>query len=119
VGYGMIGPMPSVPFGDEHWFFVCDRGQAEVAGRFDRLALLRWAERQRAAEVHEESWPAEVVDTFPAELAHFVECVRTGAPPLIGGAAGREAVRLCLAVLESAGIGAPVLLEHSAQRAAL
>jgi predicted dehydrogenase len=115
VGYGMIGPMPSVPFGEEHWFFVCERGQAEVTGRFDRLALLRWAERQRTAEVHEEAWPAETVDTFPAELAHFVECVRTGAPPRIGGGAGREAVRFCLAVLESARTGMPVLLEPGAQ----
>ena len=109
VGYGMIGPVPGTPLGEEQWFFGCERGVAEVTGPFDNLQRLRWAERRREAPVHEEVWPD--ADPFLGELAHFVECVREGRAPRANGAAGRQAVAFCLAVKESIHTGAPVRLE--------
>ena len=42
------------------------------------------------------------------ELAHFADCVRSGADPLITGEEGRASVAVCLAVKESARTGGPV-----------
>lgn len=47
---------------------------------------------------------------YTAELAHFVECVRTGTPPAVTGADGRAALRMALAAIESVETGRPVRL---------
>ena len=42
---------------------------------------------------------------YVAELAHFVECVRTGTPPAVTGADGRASLAMALAAIESAKTG--------------
>jgi predicted dehydrogenase len=106
VGYGMVGPFPARPLGEERWWFACERGVAEVAGPFDNLQQLTWAVRERGAAVREETWPD--ADPFLLELEHFLDCVRTGATPRAPGAAGMQAVRFCLGVKESARTGRAV-----------
>jgi UDP-N-acetylglucosamine 3-dehydrogenase len=109
VGYGMIGPLPSRPLCDETWFFGCERGAAEVSGPFDNLQSLRWAVRGRGqGSVEEESWPE--ADPFLGEIEHFLACLPERREPRASGAAGRQAVRFCLAVKESIARGAVVTL---------
>jgi len=45
---------------------------------------------------------------YVAELAHFVECVRTGQPPAVTGQDGRAALVMALAALASVETGRPV-----------
>jgi predicted dehydrogenase len=106
VGYGMVGPFPGRPLGDERWWLACEAGVAEVAGPFDNLQQLTWAPRERGATVREEAWPD--ADPFLLELEHFLDCVRTGAEPRAGGAAGMQAVRFCLGIKESVRSGRAV-----------
>lgn len=47
---------------------------------------------------------------FFGELTHFVDCVAAGRQPAVSGRDGLEAVRIALAVLESARTGRPVVL---------
>jgi predicted dehydrogenase len=108
VGYGMVGPVPARPLGEEQWFFGCERGVAEVTGPFDNLQTLRWAERGRDAEVHDEHWPD--ADPFLAEIEHFLECIRQRQEPRASGAAGLQAVRFCLAVKQTIRTGQPVAI---------
>jgi UDP-N-acetylglucosamine 3-dehydrogenase len=106
AGYGMIGPIPSTPLAEEQWFFGCERGAAEVTGPFDNLQRLRWAPRDRAAQLQEEHWPD--ADPFLAELEHFLHCIRTGQHPIASGEAGLQAVRFCLAIKESLRTTSPI-----------
>jgi myo-inositol 2-dehydrogenase / D-chiro-inositol 1-dehydrogenase len=46
-------------------------------------------------------------DAYTAELAHFVDCVRTGVTPEPTGADARAALAVALAAIESAGSGRP------------
>ena len=50
-------------------------------------------------------------DAYVAELAHFVECVRTGTPPAVTGVDGYASLVMALAAIESARSGrvAPVV----------
>jgi myo-inositol 2-dehydrogenase/D-chiro-inositol 1-dehydrogenase len=49
-------------------------------------------------------------DAYTAELAHFVDCVRTGAPPDPTGHDARAALAIALAAIRSAATGGPVRL---------
>ncbi len=49
-------------------------------------------------------------EAYAAELAHFVECARTGTPPAVSGIDGRESLRMALAAIESAQTGRAVSL---------
>ncbi len=58
-------------------------------------------------------WPAEhepYQGGFPEEMAHVVRCVADRMPPRADGIAGREAVRVCLAIQEAIRTGQPVSL---------
>ena len=50
------------------------------------------------------------VNPYQAELQHFLDCLETGATPMISPQDGREAVRIALAALESIQTGQPVIL---------
>jgi myo-inositol 2-dehydrogenase/D-chiro-inositol 1-dehydrogenase len=52
-------------------------------------------------------------EAYTGELAHFVECARTGATPAVTGVDGREALRMALAAIESARTGRVVSLERA------
>ena len=45
---------------------------------------------------------------YPQELAHFIDCIRTGKDPVVTGKDGREVLKLIYAAYESAGKGAKV-----------
>jgi predicted dehydrogenase len=44
-------------------------------------------------------------DPFKDEIEHFIECIRTGAPPLIDGADGCEVLKLLTGIYESSRLG--------------
>jgi myo-inositol 2-dehydrogenase/D-chiro-inositol 1-dehydrogenase len=47
-------------------------------------------------------------EAYTSELAHFVECARTGATPAVTGLDGRESLRMALAAIESTQTGRAV-----------
>lgn len=49
-------------------------------------------------------------EAYTAELAHFVECARTGTTPTVTGLDGRESLQMALAAIESAQSGRTILL---------
>jgi myo-inositol 2-dehydrogenase/D-chiro-inositol 1-dehydrogenase len=49
-------------------------------------------------------------EAYIAELAHFVECARTGTTPTVTGLDGRESLQMALAAIESAQSGRTILL---------
>jgi myo-inositol 2-dehydrogenase/D-chiro-inositol 1-dehydrogenase len=53
---------------------------------------------------------ARYQEAYMAELDHFIDCVETRSAPLAGFAAGREALRLADAALESLRLGRAVEL---------
>jgi predicted dehydrogenase len=40
-------------------------------------------------------------DPLETELRHFLQCVREGKPPLVGGSHGRDALELALEIRKS------------------
>ena len=53
---------------------------------------------------------------YPQELAHFIECVRTGAEPKVTAKDGREVLKMIYAAYESARTGAKVSLPMEAKK---
>lgn len=52
------------------------------------------------------SWFTELFgEAYVAELAHFAECVRTGAAPSVGGSEGRAALAMAVAAMRSVESG--------------
>jgi len=72
------------------------------------VAALERAEGAGPGVAVPESPTAE--NPYYLELAHFVECLTTGAKPAITPQDGREAVRIALAAIESSATGSPVSL---------
>ena len=56
--------------------------------------------------------PVDSGEAIDLEIAHWVECVRTGAPPAVDVVAGAEAVAICLAAVRSARERRPVAVEY-------
>jgi predicted dehydrogenase len=107
LGYGCEWPMAR-----EEVLLATPRMIFELQGGFDRADQLRYAWRETPGEV--QTRPAEQEPYrggFPEEIAHFVRCAAEGAPPRADGVAGREAVRVCLAIKESIRTGQPVDLD--------
>lgn len=61
------------------------------------------------------SWPVRFALAYQAEAAHFVECIREGKQPLVGGRDGRCALEGVLAANRSIQIGVPVSLPLSSE----
>jgi myo-inositol 2-dehydrogenase/D-chiro-inositol 1-dehydrogenase len=110
------GALASVACGQAYeWEFTgettclaTDKALVEISGSFDSPERLRYVLRSNAGT------PVEIdqgqVNLFDLELAHFAECVRTGAEPLVTGESARGAIAVCLAVKESARTGRPVAI---------
>jgi len=95
-------------FGGENTVLATEGAVIEVAGPFDGPDRLRYATRQRPDHVVEV--PPEPADLFALELAHFGDCIRTGAEPMVTGESARASTAVCLAVKESARAGPPVAI---------
>ena len=76
-------------------------------GREDNASLYTAAGVTRA---HSAWFKPMFGEAYTAELAHFVECARTGAEPAVTGADGRESLRMALAAIESCRSGRAVTL---------
>jgi UDP-N-acetylglucosamine 3-dehydrogenase len=85
-------------------------GRIELVGHEGGLSVMgperyAWPDTQLWPTVH-----GEVVGALRRETWHFVDVLRGRAQPLVTGADGLAAVRIALAVAESARTGAPVRL---------
>jgi predicted dehydrogenase len=56
--------------------------------------------------------PVEGGDALDRELAHWVECVRTGATPAVDVIEGAKAIGVCLAAVRSAREGRPITIDR-------
>ena len=103
IGYGCEWPMAK-----EEVLLATPTMVFELQGGFDRADQLRWCRRDDPNDVHTEVAEPPYQGGFPEEIAHFVDCVANDKPPLADGVAGRESVRVCLAIKESIRTGRPV-----------
>jgi myo-inositol 2-dehydrogenase/D-chiro-inositol 1-dehydrogenase/scyllo-inositol 2-dehydrogenase (NAD+) len=60
------------------------------------------------------SWRNLFKDAYLAEMEHFIECVREGKTPKVGGHDGLKAVEMVLAVNESLRTGMPIAITENA-----
>jgi predicted dehydrogenase len=49
-------------------------------------------------------------EPFKDEIDHFIHCIRTGSPPLIGGEDGYEVLKLLMGIYESSNLGKEICL---------
>ena len=103
LGYGCEWPMAK-----EEVLLATPTMVFELQGGFDRADQLRYCRRDNPNDVHTEVAAAPYQGGFPEEIAHFVDCVANGREPLADGVAGRESVRVCLAIKESIRTGQAV-----------
>jgi predicted dehydrogenase len=106
LGYGCEWPMAR-----EEVLLATPKMVFELQGGFDRADVLRYASREAPGEVTTSTAEAPYQGGFPEEIAHFVQCVTEGRTPRADGAAGRESVRVCLAIKEAIRSGGPVDIE--------
>lgn len=106
AGAGMIS-MPG--FSDEYFFGTTELGALEMWGSFDSPTYLRYALRSKPDH------PALLQasdDAFELEIEHFLQCCADGRDPVTNGEEGREAVRICRAIKESASTAKPIRIEE-------
>lgn len=103
LGYGCEWPMAR-----EELLLATPKAVFELQGGFDCADQLRYAWRDKPNDVRTRPTAQPYRGGFPEEIVHFVECCTTGAPPRADGVAGRESVRICLAIKESIRSGQPV-----------
>ncbi len=82
---------------------------AEVHGGFDNPTDLRYIYRSNPNDV--KTMYFDDASGFSGEFEHIVECIKEDKALIPNGVEGREAVRVCLAVKESARTGKPVSIE--------
>lgn len=102
----------------------CTEGQAEVTGLHHTFHRLKWA--RRGGETWEHDWgeppslssmmgdPYARYPLLEPSLKNFVENVLNGRPPAADIDDGRQNVRICLAVLESARTHQPIDMREPA-----
>jgi predicted dehydrogenase len=56
--------------------------------------------------------PVEPADAIALEVAHFVHAIRSGQPPLCDVVEGAKNVGVCLAAIQSAQSGQPVIVDY-------
>jgi len=103
LGYGCEWPMAK-----EEVLLATPKVVFELQGGFDRADQLRYTYRDNPGDVRTREVEQPYRGGFPEEIAHFVDCAATGGTPVADGPAGRESVRVCLAIKESIRSGAPV-----------
>ncbi|MEW5422027.1 Gfo/Idh/MocA family oxidoreductase [Amorphus sp. 3PC139-8] len=84
-------------------YTVCDFANSRIA-TFERVGDVA-THGQDAARTDSHEIARE--DSLANEIAHFVECVRTGSRPLVDGRAGREALKIAQGVMDRIGARAP------------
>jgi len=109
TSYAAYAPVDGGPlwlYGDEGTLYKADLASADVrvstSGRPDGYATLE--DRDHGG--------LPSADAYLNELHHFVDCCRTGSPPLSGGEDNVRTIRFVEAIYESARRGMPVTLER-------
>jgi predicted dehydrogenase len=89
-------------------------GRVELVGHESGVSL---ATDDRVSWPDAHLWPTvhgRVSGALERETLHFLDCLRTGSPPLVSGADGVAALRIALAVEEAARTGREVRLDAGA-----
>ncbi len=90
---------------------VGSEGTAAWDGATDRVSA--WTAAKGAWSDLRPAGPVDRNASFLSELRHFLDCVRTGAPPLVPGEEGRRTLAVAMAVKASSREGRPVALTQS------
>lgn len=111
IGWSLPGATPS--YGIAGLTVIGERGLLRVSqGEVGLLAVgesgLRHLDVSYTPEVHGRLWGALAI-----EVDHFVDCVRGTSQPLCTAHDGAEAVRVSLAMEESARTGTPIEVAHA------
>lgn len=90
---------------------VFGSGGMVTAGEVRRTSATFYGERGQASDTTRLNTDL-FLDAYTAELAHFVDCVRTGAKPESTGEDARGALAIALAAIRSVEDGRPVRLDE-------
>lgn len=98
---------------DEELFLACEDAVARSRGGFDRPEEVQYLYRK---EPQPRSFTADYAGEnadrdFVAEIGHFMDCIRTGATPLVSGWEGARSVACCLALKRAVREGTTVAVE--------
>ena len=109
TSYAAYAPVDGGPlwlYGDEGTIYKADLASADV--------LVSTSKRPSGYAAIEDCDHGGLpsADPYLNELLHFVDCCRTGSPPLSGGDDNVHTIRFVEAIYESARRGTPVALER-------
>lgn len=109
--FGIIDGVCPAEYGyDARAEIVGSRGVL-FAGDIRRPGAQRVTREGGAVGPHFKAWRERFAEAYRAEAEHFVECVRAGATPRVGGLDGRAAVAAVVAANRSLLEGRPVRIE--------
>lgn len=92
---------------DEDCFIACERAVVRHRGGFDRPSEVTYVDReQQQPQSFTVDYGGENDSRdFVTEITHFVDCIQSGKPPLIGGRDAARSVACCLALKQAVRTG--------------
>ena len=108
--FGMLDGVCPVDYGYDARAEVVGAEGVLFIGELREMALTRVTRKGGLAERHFLSWPARFEQAYVGEAQHFVDCIRNGEQPAVGGPDGRYALEAVLAANQSIRTGQPVPL---------
>jgi myo-inositol 2-dehydrogenase/D-chiro-inositol 1-dehydrogenase/scyllo-inositol 2-dehydrogenase (NAD+) len=108
--FGMVDGVCPAEYGYDARAEVVGSQGVLFIGELREAGLTRVTRQGGAVERHFLTWPARFEQAYVNEARHFVDCVRAGEQPSVGGLDGRHALEAVLAANRSIQWGRPVRL---------
>jgi predicted dehydrogenase len=118
IGAVELGTASEWCMADEEFFIACEKAVVRSRGGFDRPAEIVYLDRAAAEpQTFTVDYSAEQGSRdFIAEIMHFVNCIRTGQPPLVSGRDAARSIACCLAMKRAVREGRVVAVEEEWER---
>ena len=103
IGAVELGAASEWSVADEELFIACEEAVIRWYGPFDRPSELRYVHPRNGQPqtVTFDYSGEQAVGDFEREIRHFMECVRTGAKPLVPGADAARSIAVCVAMKQA------------------
>lgn len=113
IGAVELGTASEWCIADEEFFIACEGAIVRCRGGFDRPdeVLYVHREEQQPRTFTVEYSGENTQRDFGAEISHFLDCIRTGASPLVSGWDAARSVACCLAMKRAVREGTTVAVE--------
>lgn len=111
---GMIDGICPADYGYDARAEVVGTEGVLVIGELHALPVNRVTKAGNVVAPRIPSWPVRFAQAYQAEATHFVECIREGKSPSVGGRDGRQALEAVLAANRSIKTGLPISLSSLA-----